>query len=96
MPKCQIVDETQRAVKVLLLFSPSVTHKKRNKLILGLGSGHYTGRSVCPDFHLSGAGEIFISLQFWGKFKEKIKGLEAESFEVLLLRQSECNSYDLQ
>lgn len=47
-------------------------------------------------FYLSGAGEISSMLQFCVKFKEKIKVPEAESFEVLLLRQSECNSYNFQ
>lgn len=96
MRKCQIVDETQRAVDVLLLSSPAVTYIKGNKWIHGLRSGHYNGRSVCSDFRSSDVCEILRALQFWVKFKEKIKVPEAESFEVLLLRLNECNSYNFQ
>lgn len=73
-----------------------VDETERNKWILGLGSGHYNGLDVCSDFHSSCTGEILSVLQFWVKFKEKIKVPEAESFEVLLLRQSECNRYNFQ
>lgn len=62
----------------------------------GLRSGHYHALPVCSGFHPSDTGEILSVLQFWVKFKEKIKVPEAESFEVLLLRQSERNSYNFQ
>lgn len=94
--KCQIVDETQRAVEVLLLSILLSLTKKRNEWIFASDRRHYNGVSVCSGFHSSDAGENLSVLQFWVKFKEKIKVPKAESFEVLLLRQSECNSYNFQ
>lgn len=64
MQKCQLVDEAQRDVEVLLLFCSAVTHKNENKWILGLRSGQHNSLSVCSDFLSSSAGENLSALQF--------------------------------